>query len=432
MPENFDWPWVQQRVADISEIWNQCAAQPTSNAPHYSPEEQARRECIYDEALNDVEREARRKPLTRAQKLEARNRIATSFARFSAAALDLPGDAVQLLTNDFLPVGTQLARWARRFDETLSMADIIQANRNAWTACGLQPLLGESIRLTPSILAYSLLYPYTDNFLDRPNTSPEQKHRFGQRFQARLEGAGPVACNTHEASLWALVDLIELQYPRAAFPQVYRCLLAIHRAQQESVAQLGCNDAPHAEPSTDVLHISCAKGGTSVLADACLARGEINQQESRFAFVWGVLLQLGDDLQDVREDLARGSVTLFSRAAAAGVPLDAVTQQLLAFSEQVAAQMDCLPHGSKMLKDLLRMSWRSLIVGAVADSHLFFSPGFLAQMEASSPFRFKFLRARRKRLAAREGLYAVLFDAFLESPEDDALSSLPVPELAAV
>ena len=47
-------------------------------------------------------------------------------------------------------------------------------------------------------------------------------------------------------------------------------------------------------------------------------RGWLNEEESRFAFEWGVLLQLGDDLQDVREDMQRGSVTLFSRAAAAG------------------------------------------------------------------------------------------------------------------
>jgi hypothetical protein len=94
--------------------------------------------------------------------------------------------------------------------------------------------------------------------------------------------------------------------------------------------------------------------------------------------------------------------------------------------------MDELPHGSAMLKDLLRMSWRSLIVGAVADSYEFFSKEFLAEMERSSAFRFEFLRARRKRLASREGLYAVLFDAFLEAPEDDDLELLPVPALAAV
>jgi hypothetical protein len=34
-----------------------------------------------------------------------------------------------------------------------------------------------------------------------------------------------------------------------------------------------------------------------------------------------------------------------------------------------------------MLKDLLRMSWRSLIVGAVGDSHEFFTPEFVAQTE---------------------------------------------------
>ena len=95
---------------------------------------------------------------------------------------------VDLLTNDFLPVGTKLARWARRFDPTLSMADITQACRNAWTACGLQPLLGESIGITPSILGYSLLYPYSDNFLDCEDVSGEAKLRFSERFRDRLRG----------------------------------------------------------------------------------------------------------------------------------------------------------------------------------------------------------------------------------------------------
>jgi hypothetical protein len=78
------------------------------------------------------------------------------------------------------------------------------------------------------------------------------------------------------------------------------------------------------------------------------------------------------------------------------------------------------------------MSWRSLIVGAVADSHAYFTPEFLRETEHSSPFRFEFLRARRKRLASRQGLYATLFDAFLETPEEDD-DGLPLPsaELAA-
>jgi hypothetical protein len=56
-----------------------------------------------------------------------------------ATALDLQREAVQLLINDFLPAGTTLGRWARPFDACLSTDNIVQACRNAWTACGLQP-----------------------------------------------------------------------------------------------------------------------------------------------------------------------------------------------------------------------------------------------------------------------------------------------------
>jgi hypothetical protein len=128
----------------------------------------------------------------------------------------------------------------------------------------------------------------------------------------------------------------------------------------------------------------------------------------------------------VREDLQRGSTTLFSRAAAHGTPLDPLAKQLFSFSESVGARMEGLPNGSAMLKDLLRMSWRSLIVGAVADSHEFFTREFLEETEGSSPFRFGFLRARRKRLTSRQGLFRTLFDAFLEAPDEDD-DKLPLP-----
>jgi hypothetical protein len=64
---------------------------------------------------------------------------------------------------------------------------------------------------------------------------------------------------------------------------------------------------------------------------------------------------------------------------------------------------------------------------AVARSHRLFSRSFLAECEPASPFRFEFLRARRKKLAGRRGLYKILFESFLESDEAD-LSNLPQPE----
>ena len=422
MQQIYSWSWVEAQVAQTIEVWHRGAAQPAQDGPRYSPEEQQKRERAYDQGLRAVEREVSRTPRTRAARLERQNRIVASFARFSATALDLDEETIKLLTDDFLPVGTRLARWARQFDPSLGMADIIQACRNAWTACGLQPLLGIRMGMTPSVLGYSLLYPYSDNYLDREDISAEEKLRFSERFRSRLRGDGVPAQDYREAALWTLVKLIEEQYPRAGYPQVFDCLLAIHRAQEESLTQQGkCSHHDDA----GLLRMSCAKGGTSVLADACLAHGWLSEEESRFSFEWGVLLQLGDDLQDVREDLRRGSVTLFSRAALLGRPLDPLVIQLLNFSEKVGARMDHLPNGSQTFKKLLRMSWRSLIIGAIANSHEFFSSSFLQEAERWSPFRFEFLRARNQRLTSRRGLYATLFDAFLEARADGG--ELPLP-----
>jgi hypothetical protein len=418
MQQTFNWEWVQTQVGQTIEVWNGSVASPTNGGQRYSPEEQKKREKAYDAGLQAVEREARQAPRTNAERREAKGRIVASFAQFSATALDLEGEAIELLRNDFLPVGTQLAQWARRFDASLSMADIIQACRNAWTACGLQPLLGVPMAITPSILGYSLLYPYSDNYLDQEDVSDEAKLRFSKRFRSRLRGERPVAADYRERALWALIQLIEGQYARLRYPQVFDCLLAIHRAQEESIKQVG---RPDYYDDTEVLRMSCGKGGSSVLADACLAHGSLGQEESRFAFEWGVLLQLGDDLQDVHEDMRRGSVTLFSRAVAQGRPLDSLAFQLLNFSERVGARMDRLPNGTRVLKELLKMSWRSLIISAVANSSEFFSAGFLDEAERCSPFRFEFLRARRDKLASRQGLYSILFDAFLETGDDDEL-----------
>jgi hypothetical protein len=291
----------------------------------------------------------------------------------------------------------------------------------------LQPLLGARIEITPSILGYSLLYPYSDNYLDREDVSAAAKLRFCDRFRDRLHGERLPAQDDREAALWTLVNLIEDQYPRAHYPQVFDCLLAIHRAQEESIAQLRSGNR---YGDVEVLRMSCAKGGSSVLADGCLAHGCLSADESRFSFEWGVLLQLGDDLQDVREDMRRGSVTLFTRSATQGRSLDTLVIQLLNFSEHVAARMDRLPNGTAMLKNLLRMSWRSLIIGAIANSHEFFSSSFLQEAERSSPFRFEFLRARNQRLTSRHGLYATLFDAFLEARDNNR--ELPLPHYGKI
>jgi len=419
MPQVYSWPWVEAQCAETIEAWQECAGRLAAAAPQYSLKDHRQREKAYDDGLSAIERQVRRAPRGKSGRSAIQEQSIGAFARFSASALDLEPAAVALITGDFLPVGNEFTRRARHFDAGLSMAEIVQACRNAWTASGLQPLLGESMALSPSILGYSLLYPYSDNYLDGVDVSSQAKLRFSARFRARLRGEEMLPSDDREVAIWALVSLIEEQFPRVVFPQVYEALLAIHQAQEASIAQQRisgpCSDA-------EILRISCAKGGTSVLANACLARGWVSEQEARFSFQMGTLLQLGDDLQDLREDLERGSSTLFSAAAARGAALDDLVAQLLSFHERVAVGMDALPNGSPTLKRLLRTSWRLLILGAVAQAHEHFSPEFLSRMEASSPFRFAFLRDRTKKLAGRKGLYRTLFEAFLEENQESRSS----------
>jgi hypothetical protein len=414
-------PPVTTDVDRTVELWQQAAGPWLRPTPPFRSRDQRKREQAYDLALDDVERHAKR--AHRFAPAETQQRLIASFARFAANALDLPDPAVALITDDFLPVGTQLARWARRFDPTLSTQDIVQACRNAWTACGLQPLVGAPLALTPAILGYSLLYPYSDNYLDQRRISRDDKLRFSERFCSRLRGESLPPHGDHESSIWELVGLIENQFPRHRFPRVFDSLLAIHNAQEESLKQLHagerCGD-------TEILRISCAKGGTSVLADAFLAHGVLTAQQNHFAFDWGVLLQLGDDLQDVYEDLERGSATLFTRAVHRDQALDPLALQLLNFGDTVADSMDALPHGSATHKSLLRMSWRSLVLMAIAQAHEYFSPALLATLEPCSPFRFAFLRARRKKLEGKSGLFQRLFQILL-SNEEEPVIQLPSP-----
>lgn len=404
--ETYDEAWVREHVASTTEIWHACASESPQPPRLYTSDQQEQHEQAYDHALHTVEADLQCKPATSSEQLNLQNRAIASFGLFAARALHLDDAGIQLLTREFLPVGTQLAHWARRFDPDLPMDEIIQAARNAWTACGLQPLLGKPVTLTPAIFGYSMLYPYSDNLLDDEKISAEDKRQFSHRFRLRLLGQPLPFSNHREQAIAQLIALIESQYPRGLFPAVFDCLLAIHQAQEQSLTQLHGRNGTH----SDVLHLSCAKGGTSVLADACLARGSLAEIESQFAFEWGVLLQLGDDLQDLRDDLRRGSLTVFSQAVAADKPLDNLALQLLSFSEKVGHRMDCLPNATPTLKDLLKMSWRSLILRAIADSHEFFSPGFLLEAEQASSFRFSFLRNRSGRLASQQGLYATIFD----------------------
>jgi hypothetical protein len=404
-------------LAHALALWQECPPSLPHFARTFAAAEQVAREQALDRFLETFELELHHVPCTRAARDAARGRINDAFVLLARTALDLePRHLDLLLAGGFSAIGTELGRAARRFDRQVSAADILQASRNAWTACGLQILLGRPLRLTGPIFAYSMLYPYTDNYLDDPAVPREAKLGFSRRFGERLAGGTPAAANAHEAAIWGLVDIIEREYERGSAPQVYESLLRIHGAQVASLRLLRRGGPTE---GVDVPALVFEKGGASVLADGYLAGGTLTEAQAGFIFSWGVLLQLADDLQDVRQDCRDGVRTLFSDSAARE-PLDALTSRALAFSSRVMSLLRgvAVP-GCQALEELMVRSAASMFVRSIGDAAEYYTQGYVAEAEQHSPFRFAFLNARRKQFERRSPVVVQLFEAFLEGDEDE-------------
>ena len=404
---------VQEALAE----WEECAVCLPPFPETFTVAEQAAREAHLEEFLKSVESDLRRPPRSKSGRKALRERVTLAFERFAKAGLDLKDEHLGLLLNGgFSAMGTQMARGARRFDPSISPADIFQATRNAWTAGGLQVLLGREMRLTPAIFAYSMLYPYTDNYLDDTGVPSEEKIKFSARIRRRLSGEMIAPNREGEARLWQLFEMIEGQYSRADWPQVYASLLAIHQAQENSLRQRGSPPSVH---GPDILKLSFEKGGASVLADAHLAAGSLSREEAEFVFAWGALLQLVDDLQDIRQDRREGALTIFTQAAGR-VPLDELTTHTLSFGQKVMRRMDQMPIRCRALKEMIQKSYMSLLVWSAGECGELYTRDYLAELETHSPFRFASVAERRKQVAKLTGPLTRLFEAFLEDEKDEA------------
>jgi hypothetical protein len=390
----------------LLEWWRQADPAPPAFLPSYSAREQARREAHLDRYLQAVEAELRAAPGGRPEQAAAEERLAAAFRLFAREALDFEDRHLDLLlAGGFAQTGREFARAARLYDPSMRAGDIFQASRNAWTANGLQIILGLPARLTPAIFGYSMLYPCTDNYLDHPGVSKADKRAFNRRFGARLAGGRLAPAGRHEEQAWALVGLIESQYRRAEHPEVFASLCAIHRAQERSIELAGAG-------AGDVLEIVFEKGGASVLADAWLAAGTLAPMAVEFAFAWGVALQLGDDLQDVADDARDGIRTAFSEAAGRE-PLDAATNRAFHFGARVLADLDGIgPAAPPAIKELIRTSFFMLLTGAAGEARQFYSAAYVRDLERRSPFTFEFLRSRRRRFARKRGILERLVGAF--------------------
>ncbi|MBU3146051.1 hypothetical protein [Clostridium sp. CF012] len=353
------------------------------------------REKLMNKFLNDLFSHLKACPKEENQQIDWRTTLWSLIKNFGHTS----GFTEEEINGDFsksLPIIThEFICNVKEFDNTITLDRMVQALRNVWIMNILQVLFNIKVEYTPSIFAYSMLYPYTDNYLDNPLISFEDKKLINERFKLRLEGKEIKCSNSYEEALFKLVSIIEGQYPRAHYSEVYESLLLIHAAQCTSLTQQKGVTSPYEK---DILGISTEKGGCSVLADAYLVHGNLSGTQADFIFAYGALLQFCDDLQDTKEDLANGHMTIFSQTSEKW-PLDNITNALFDFSNKIIDLDEGFTSTeSYKMKDFLKKNLVSLIFEAISQNYSLYSKEYIKDIEKYYPFRMSYTRNLYKKI----------------------------------
>jgi hypothetical protein len=387
---------VSHLTAKFSALWNSMPDRPCLMGRPCDPLQQQKNEFRWEQLLPEPDSQS----------------IDGDWAEKHLAALrdcvrDLVLDSVDQtkrkrlgqMLSAFSDAGDEFVRRAREFDPHLRFNSIFQALRNLWIVNSMQAAFDVPICANSSGFAYSLLYTYSDSYLDSVAFSEDEKAEFNRIFGLRLSGFDAPSRTPLESKISLLVDTIEKEYPRDLFPEVYSSLLGIHNAQKGSLRQR----KNHRDGSrSDILAISVEKGGTSVVADAYLAKGTLALDEIEFAFGYGVFLQFIDDLQDVKEDLASGSETLFTLAANEGT-LDIITNRLVLYLQEILSSSSPFHKPPESgVTELIQNGSVGLVLESIALNPEMFSEGFSRIAESYSPLRFEAISKLHQRRALLE------------------------------
>jgi len=391
------YPSINLLKRDSLELWKSTSFGGITPMRACPIDEQSAKEYEVDRLMGDVDATLKKFPdkfnrLRKAQCIDVRSRIQKAIVQL----LHTFGCVIdETMETQFSSVTDEFINRAYDFDPEISDEAVYQAARNVLIMNTIQMHLGKEIALTPSVFAYSMLYPYTDNYIDQAGVDAEMKREANDRLLLRLNGISVSPYNQTDDIIYRLICMIEEEFDRSRFPAVFESLLGIHKAQIRSISQTDGGWISFDQ----LLDLSIEKGGTSVLADGHLVAGKLGEEDAIFLFRFGSLLQLIDDLQDLREDGVNGQRTLVGHIAETDA-LDSFTDHLLSFLNAVVGPDTGDRAGvEKNLAILIERSCRLLILEAMAMNERSFSAEYVARMESYSPVRFKFLRDIQMRLS---------------------------------
>ena len=404
---------VKSYIDHFISLWEKSSTDFPAFSREYSIAEQEEREINFLKFQEKTEALHSRKKIRSLKNGDPGKSFFPVFKSFLENIFDFRKEQLEIILSDgFKGVSRDFFYRARAFGPELSPENIYQGLRNVWIMNGIQLMMELQVEITPSVFGYSMIYPYSDNFLDDPAVTREEKAQFSDRFNRRLHGEKTDAHNHAEMQLFRLVQMFEKQYPRTEFPEVYESLYAIQQGQTNSLKlfrSAGLNN-------DEIKRICFEKGGASVLADGYLVAGKLTAAQEQALFGYGVYLQLLDDIQDVHEDSEAHTHTLFS--CTNRLNLDEYVNRTIHFGRAAMDELRCFKVESNNFLQLMNHSIEMMITESVGLNPHHFSEEWLGRMEQHSPLRFDFIRNKRSQSKSQR---FALFQRYFNQNQPEAV-----------
>ena len=376
---------VDEYINLSKEAWWNISSEYNIKEREISLREKISNEKSINKFIDEIFEDLKECPLNKSEQEVWKDALINKIINFCKKARFIENKVEENFILSLMKISKEFIKDARKFDSALELESIGQAIRNLWIMNMIQWILGMNIAYSKAMFAYSMLYPYSDNLVDSIEITSNEKSKINEKFKKKIEGQSIQPVNKREKQLFELIDMIEDEINRSKNKKVYESLLAIHKGQDKSIMQQ-CNI--YSPYERDILSISIEKGGTSVLADGYLVCGDINKEKEVFLFLYGVLLQFCDDLQDVEEDTNNKSSTIFSQTMI-GWKLDEITNKLFNFLDTILETNKGLL-GDEHIKKFLDKNIRILIIEAISKNVKYYSNEYISNITRVSICRLNY------------------------------------------
>ena len=297
----------------------------------------------------------------------------------------------QIRLDAFLDEIFDFLRQVRKFAPELSFEDIGQAIRNYVVYVMFKEINLIQTGFSMAGFGYSMLYPFTDNYIDSINYSSSDKVIYNQIIRDKIEGKEVFPKSIHHRKTCDLLQAIASDYSNDQSSHVSKLLLMMLEAQEKSIIQQKQDMILTHEERLD---ITIEKGGISVLIDRFLINKECTKDDLIFYLGVGFFLQLADDLQDIKSDYMQGYQTVFTDDLNSEHEEKLVHKMLYFIHDiMVSYQAD-----NDHFKNFILSNCYQLIYTSVIGSKEFFSDEFLDKIGKRLPVSYTFYEQWRKNL----------------------------------